>query len=110
MTFNTPSRQYEYLVMLFSLTNTPVAFKALNNDTNTCVFAYLKKCEFHVTSTSFLGFIFSAGSMQMDLEEIKAVKEWPHPEAYKQLQLFLCSLIPTKKFIRGYSSMPSPLP
>lgn len=46
MTFNTPDGHYEYLVMLFGLTNSPAVFQTLVNDVprymlNSFVFVYL---------------------------------------------------------------------
>ena len=46
MAFNTPQGHYEYLVMLFGLTNAPAIFQALVNDVlrdviNLNVFVYL---------------------------------------------------------------------
>ncbi|XP_053087027.1 uncharacterized protein LOC113544250 [Pangasianodon hypophthalmus] len=63
---------------------------------------------FHVTTT-FLGFILSASSIQMDPDCIKAVKEWPHPETRKQLQQFLGFTNFYRKFIRGYSTVAASL-
>ncbi|KAM9540266.1 uncharacterized protein ACWYII_038363 [Salvelinus alpinus] len=52
--FNTASGHYEYLVMPFDFTKTPAEFQAL------------EKCKFHYSTIPFLGYIISAGSVQMD--------------------------------------------
>lgn len=109
--FNTPTGHYEYLVMLFGLTNAPAVFQALIDDVlrdmlNKFVFVYLddilifscskselvhhvptvlqrllqnalfvkpEMCEFHVSSTSLLGYIIREGRNQMDPSKVSAV-------------------------------------
>lgn len=48
-----------------------------------------KKCQFHVSAISFLGFVITTDSIQMDPCKLKAVEEWPVPTCRKQLQRFL---------------------
>lgn len=45
-----------------------------------------EKCEFHVASVSFLGFIVENGQIQTDLATVRAVAGWPVPVTHKQLQ------------------------
>ncbi|KAI5616005.1 hypothetical protein C0J50_10706, partial [Silurus asotus] len=68
-----------------------------------------EKCEFHVSSTSFLGFTLAAGSISMDPARIRAVKEWLTPSSRKKLQRFLGFSNFFRRFIRGYSSVAAPL-
>ncbi|XP_034161572.1 uncharacterized protein LOC117597637 [Pangasianodon hypophthalmus] len=68
-----------------------------------------EKCEFHVTTISFLGFILSASSIQMDPACLQAEKDWPCPEFRKQMQSFLSIANFYRRFIRGYSSVATPL-
>lgn len=53
------------------------------------MFTNLEKCEHPISRTTFLGFIISAGNVQMEPETIKALRDWPRPETHKQLQQFL---------------------
>ena len=39
----------------------------------------LKKCRFMQTSLTFLGFFISGDGIQMGLEKIRAILEWPTP-------------------------------
>lgn len=48
-----------------------------------------EKCDFHVSSVSFLGYILESGQLRMDPEKICAVAEWPRPTTRKDLQRFL---------------------
>uniref|UniRef100_A0A673BEJ7 Gypsy retrotransposon integrase-like protein 1 n=1 Tax=Sphaeramia orbicularis TaxID=375764 RepID=A0A673BEJ7_9TELE len=127
--FNTPSGHCEYLVMPFGLTNAPAVFQALVNDVlrymlNKFVFVYLDDIlifspdeethvqhvrQFHQTSVSFLGFIISEGSVQMDPDKISAVRDWPTPASRKEVQRFLGFANFYRKFIRGFSNVAAPL-
>ena len=48
----------------------------------------LKKCEFHVKETEFLGFIISTEGIRMDLAKVKVILEWSTPECVKDIQAF----------------------
>ncbi len=49
------------------------------------LFVKLEKSEFHSTIVSFLGFILSCASAQMDPSKVRVVLEWPHPDSLKQV-------------------------
>ena len=53
------------------------------------IFVKAEKCEFHVPSVSFLGFIVSKDNIEMDPTKVSAVTEWATPSTRKQLQRFL---------------------
>ncbi len=53
------------------------------------LYAKAEKCEFHQTSTSFLGYVISQEGVAMDARKFKAVLEWPQPQTVKELQRFL---------------------
>jgi len=36
----------------------------------------IKKCEFHIIETDFVGFIIKLGCISMDLKKIKAIVNW----------------------------------
>ncbi len=44
-----------------------------------------EKCEFSVSTVSFLGFIIEQGQIKPDPAKIKAVMEWPVPATCKHL-------------------------
>lgn len=59
------------------------------------LFVKAEKCEFHSSLVSFLGYMFSPGSIQMNPAKISAVLNWPVPNSKKQLQWFLgCQFLP----------------
>lgn len=74
-------------------------------------FLYVKaeKCDFHVPSVSFLGYIIAKDCLQMDPAKVSGVTSWPVPETRKQLQRFLGFANFYRRFIRGFSSIASPL-
>ena len=49
------------------------------------LFVKAEKCEFSCKSTTFLGYIITAGSISMDLEKVRAVEQWPQPTNRKSL-------------------------
>jgi hypothetical protein len=49
----------------------------------------LKKYEFYVTCTKYLGFIISTNSIEVDLDKISVVKNWKPLTTVKGVQSFL---------------------
>ena len=68
-----------------------------------------EKCEFHVSSVSFLGFVVEKGQLKTDPAKVLAVAEWPTPTTRKQLQRFLGFANFYRRFIRDYSRVAAPL-
>uniref|UniRef100_A0A3P9JFM0 Gypsy retrotransposon integrase-like protein 1 n=1 Tax=Oryzias latipes TaxID=8090 RepID=A0A3P9JFM0_ORYLA len=73
------------------------------------LFVKAEKCEFNVTSVSFLGFIIEAGNIRPDPVKVSAVANWETPSSRKQLQRFLGFANFYRRFIRNYSSLAAPL-
>lgn len=48
-----------------------------------------EKCEFHVTSVTFLWYILKSGQVRTDPAKVQAVTNWPQPKSCKQFQRFL---------------------
>lgn len=69
------------------------------------LYAKLEKCEFHLTSVSFLVYIISAEGVTMDERKVTAVQEWPLPQTLKQLQRFLGFANFYRRFIRIFSTL-----
>jgi len=59
----------------------------------------IKKCEFHITKTDFIGFIIKLGRISMDLKKIKAIVNWQDPENVTGLRSFLGFCNYYRKFI-----------
>jgi hypothetical protein len=65
----------------------------------------LKKCEFHVQETEFLGHWISAEGIHMDQNKVNAILEWPQPENVKQVQQFIGLVNYYRRFIGGYAGI-----
>ena len=68
-----------------------------------------EKCEFHVKTVSFLGYIVSEGRIKMDPAKVSAVTTWPTPATRQKLQQFLGFANFYRRFIRNYSTVAAPL-
>ena len=62
-----------------------------------------EKCEFSVTSVSFLGFIIESGQVRTCPEKVSAVTDWPIPDSCKKLQQFLGFANFYRRYIHDYS-------
>jgi hypothetical protein len=69
----------------------------------------LKKCEFEVTQTTFLGFIITNKGVQVDPAKTKVVRDWPEPITKKGVQSFLGFCNFYRIFILSYSRVARPL-
>ena len=49
----------------------------------------IKKCEFFIRKTNFIGFIIKLGKISIDLKKVKAIVNWQELENIIQLRLFL---------------------
>ena len=68
----------------------------------------IKKCEFSVKRTKYLGFIISTDGIKVNSKKISAVKSWQSPKTVKGIQLFLefCNFY--CRFIRDYRKIVKP--
>lgn len=73
------------------------------------LFGKAEKCEFHVSTVSFLGYIIERGNLKADPAKVDAVLNWPVPVNRKQLQSFLGFANFFRRFIRDYSKIAAPL-
>ncbi|KAK3527541.1 hypothetical protein QTP86_026647 [Hemibagrus guttatus] len=73
------------------------------------LFVKLEKCEFHRTTVTFLGYVMSHRGVEMDINKVRAMTEWPAPSTIRELQRFLGFANFYRRFIRNYSSVAAPL-
>jgi hypothetical protein len=71
--------------------------------------ADIRKCEFSVTETKYLGFIVSTDGLRVDPEKVQVVKDWKPPRTVKGVQSFLGFCNFYRRFIRDYGVVAKPL-
>ena len=71
--------------------------------------ADIKKCEFSVTRTKYLGFIISTNGIEVDPEKVEVIRSWKEPRTVKGIQSFLGFCNFYRRFIRDYGIIARPL-
>ena len=69
----------------------------------------IRKSEFHVHETLFLGVIIGANGIKMNLEKIRVIFEWAVSRTVKQIQSFLDFCNFYRRFIEGFAKLADPL-
>ena len=54
------------------------------------LYANLKKCSFCMDKVVFLGYVVSVKGIEVDEENVKAIKEWPTPKSITEVRSFHC--------------------
>jgi hypothetical protein len=65
--------------------------------------AAIHKCEFHVKTTRYLGFIITLEGIKVDPAKIDIILKWMTPRTVRGVQLFLGFCNFYRKFIQEYS-------
>ncbi|KAG1956957.1 retrotransposable element [Pimephales promelas] len=73
------------------------------------LFLKLEKCEFHLDTVQFLGYLITPRSITMDQRKVDAVNNWPQPTSRKDLQRFLGFANFYRRFIQNFSQTCFPL-
>ena len=67
--------------------------------------ASIRKCEFHVTRTKYLGFILTTDGIEVDPEKTAVVCNWAVPTTVRGVQSFLGFCNFYRRFIKNYSQI-----
>ncbi|KAD2393474.1 hypothetical protein E3N88_40451 [Mikania micrantha] len=116
--FHTRYGHYEFLVMSFGLTNTPVVFMDLMN--RVCkpyldkfiiekLYAKLSKCDFWIREVQFLGHVVNEQGIHVDKSKIETIKNWEAPKTPTEVRQFLGLAGYYRRFIEGFSKIAQPL-
>lgn len=71
--------------------------------------ADIKKSEFHVTRTKFLGFIVTTEGIEVDPEKTEALRTWRYPSTVTEVRGFLGFTGFYRQFVRDYQAIAKPL-
>ena len=69
----------------------------------------IRKSEFFVEKTKFLGLIVSKDGLQMDPEKIKVIREWEKPRNLTEVQSFVGFCNFYRRFIQNFSRVLKPM-
>ena len=69
----------------------------------------IKKCEFKVMETEFLGHIINGTTMKMQQEKIKAILEWPTPTKHDEIAGFRGLAGYYRQYVENFSDRMRPL-
>ena len=69
----------------------------------------IKKSEFSVTSTKFLGFIIDIRGIMMDPDKVAIIKDWEVPTSLKGVRSFLGFCNFYRRFLKDYGRVVRPL-
>ena len=53
------------------------------------LFAHADKCEFHITSCEYLGYMLSPDGLTMAQNKVQIIQDWPELRKVKDIQSFL---------------------
>lgn len=69
----------------------------------------LDKCQFHVTTVEFLGYVISPEGISMDPAKVGAITSWPTPASVRDIQVFLGFANFYRRFIKNFSRIVVPI-
>ena len=69
----------------------------------------MSKCEFGMKEMLYLGHIISAKGVQVDMEKIRAIRDWPAPKTVTELRGFLGLCTYYRRYVKGFSQFDAPL-
>ena len=68
-----------------------------------------KKCNFAYLKVEYLGHVLSRRGVEVDLEKIRSIKQWPVPTNVREVRGFLGLTGYYRRFVPHYGSMAAPL-
>nr|GEX56496.1 hypothetical protein [Tanacetum cinerariifolium] len=94
-TFRNPYGHFEFIVMLFGLSNAPAEK----------LYAKFSKSEFWLREVLFLGHVINGDGIHVDPSKIEAVKNWKAPITPTEVRLFIGLAGYYRRFIENFSKI-----
>ena len=69
----------------------------------------MSKCEFGMKEMLYLGHIINAEGVQVDMEKIRAIRDWLAPKTVTELRSFLGLCTYYRRYVKGFSQFAAPL-
>ena len=73
------------------------------------LYTKMSKCEFGMKKMLYLGHIISAKGVQVDMEKIRAIRDWPVPKTVTELRGFLGLCTYYRRYVKGLSQFATSL-
>jgi hypothetical protein len=83
--------------------------KVLNRLRKYGLYAKLSKCEFHKTEIQFLRFNIGIASVSMNQAKVQTIFEWPIPQNFRDIQIFMGFANFYRRFIKNFSRITKPI-
>ncbi|XP_059288219.1 uncharacterized protein LOC132041524 [Lycium ferocissimum] len=73
------------------------------------LYAKFSKCEFWLSTVSFLGHVVSRDGIQVDPKKIEAIRDWPQPTTPTEIHSFMGLAGYYRRFVEGFLKIAAPL-
>ena len=73
------------------------------------LYAKMSKCEFGMKEILYLGHIISGEGVQVHMENIRAIRDWPTPKIITEMKIFLVLCTYYWSYVKGFSQFSAPL-
>ena len=73
------------------------------------LYVKMSKCEFGMKEMLYLGHIINEEGVQVDMEKIRAIRDWPTPKTITELRGFLGLCTYYRRYVKGFSQFVAPL-